>query len=91
MQTAEDYRRFARECLAIAHGAVDEAVRATMIQMAQVWHRMAEGHTPGTDEKPAGNGSGDSARNEGAPPPPDLSPGERHDPAAGNTEDRPRR
>jgi hypothetical protein len=38
----QHYRRYAQACLEIADTIVDEATRATFIQMAQVWFRLAE-------------------------------------------------
>jgi hypothetical protein len=38
----QHYRRYAQACLEIADTKVDEATRATFIQMAQVWFRLAE-------------------------------------------------
>jgi hypothetical protein len=39
---AEEYRRLARECLAIAHAFPIGKRRATLLQMAQVWQRLAD-------------------------------------------------
>jgi hypothetical protein len=44
MGKSDDYRRFAQECLEIARTAVDPRARATLLQMAQVWFRLAENH-----------------------------------------------
>jgi hypothetical protein len=38
----QHYRRYAQACLEIADTIVDEGTRATFIQMAQVWFRLAE-------------------------------------------------
>jgi hypothetical protein len=42
VQRSEEYRRFAQECLEMARVTDDERARATLIQMAQVWFRLAE-------------------------------------------------
>ena len=39
---ADEYRRLARECLAMAHMMATEETRASLIAMAQAWHRLAE-------------------------------------------------
>jgi hypothetical protein len=44
----QEYRRYAKECLEMANATDDPKVRATLLQMAQTWFRLA-------DE----NGSGD--------------------------------
>ena len=41
MQKSDQYRRFAQECLEMARVA-DEPTRAALVQMAQVWFRLAE-------------------------------------------------
>jgi hypothetical protein len=38
---SDQYRRFAQECLEMARAA-DEQTRAVLVQMAQVWFRLAE-------------------------------------------------
>jgi len=40
---AEQYRRLARECLQILPTVLDPAARATLIEIVQVWQRLAEG------------------------------------------------
>ena len=42
METSEQYRRFAEECLKMATAATDERTRAIFMQMAQTWFRLAE-------------------------------------------------
>ena len=42
MGKADEYRRFAHECLEIAKTLNDAQSRAVMVQMAQVWFRWAE-------------------------------------------------
>jgi hypothetical protein len=39
---SEQYRRFAQECLEMAHTSESEQTRVVLIQMAQVWFRLAE-------------------------------------------------
>lgn len=41
MQKSDQYRRFAQECLEMARLA-EEPTRAVLVQMAQVWFRLAE-------------------------------------------------
>ena len=50
MAGAEDYRRFAQECLEMARTAEDPQVRATLLHMAQVWFRLAEGRAGDAEE-----------------------------------------
>lgn len=47
MQRSEEYRRFAQECLDMARTAEDERSRAVLIQMAQVWLRLAQAREKG--------------------------------------------
>ena len=42
MTQSNDYRRSAQECLEISKTSQDERSRAILIQMAQVWFRLAE-------------------------------------------------
>ena len=49
MGRSDDYRRFARECLEIARTAEDPQARAALLQMAQVWFRLAEDHAGDAD------------------------------------------
>jgi hypothetical protein len=42
MSRSDDYRRFAAECLKIAHDAEDEQQRATFVEMARVWSALAQ-------------------------------------------------
>jgi hypothetical protein len=39
---AEEYRRLARECLEAARTVQDEDGRTALLQMAQVWSRLAD-------------------------------------------------
>src|SRR5437763_10099172 len=38
----QEYRRYARECLEMANATDDPKVRATLLQMAQTWFRLAD-------------------------------------------------
>jgi hypothetical protein len=52
MTTSQKYRRFAQECLEMVRFARDEQTRAILLQMAQVWFRLAEEKVSSdTDEK----------------------------------------
>jgi hypothetical protein len=51
---SDRYRHFAQECLLLARNAEDEGVRASLVQMAQVWFRLAEERANETDERPNG-------------------------------------
>jgi len=42
LPTSAEYRRFAEECLEMAQTAEDQRTRAVLVQMAQVWFRLAE-------------------------------------------------
>jgi hypothetical protein len=46
----ELYRRFSKECLEMARAGDDERVRAVLIQMAQVWFRLAEDQAAGDEQ-----------------------------------------
>jgi hypothetical protein len=39
---ADQYRRLAQECLAMANLMATQETRATLITMAQAWHRLAD-------------------------------------------------
>ena len=41
---AARYRRLARECIAVANPIATEQTRAALVEMAQVWTRLAESH-----------------------------------------------
>jgi hypothetical protein len=45
MGTRVEYLRFARECVQMAGTTQDEKTRAILMQMAQVWFRLAESKT----------------------------------------------
>jgi hypothetical protein len=49
--TSEHYRRFAQECLEMERAAKDERARATLIQMVQVWFRLAADQANEADEE----------------------------------------
>jgi hypothetical protein len=42
MGKAEEYRRFAAECLRIARKIQDHGGKASLLQMAETWRRLAE-------------------------------------------------
>jgi len=48
MNRSDEYRRYAAECLKMAHAADDEQQRAVFLQMAAVWLSLAQrGETNG--------------------------------------------
>jgi hypothetical protein len=51
MATSEEYRRFAKECLEIARSAQNERSKAALLQMAQVWARLADEHVASETKK----------------------------------------
>ena len=44
MGRSEDYRRYVKECLDMATAVQDAKSRASLVQMAQVWLRLAQQH-----------------------------------------------
>jgi hypothetical protein len=54
MGRAEQYRWFAARCLEIARTTLDPQTKAAMLQMAQVWSRLAESSFI-DDEPPSGS------------------------------------
>jgi hypothetical protein len=42
MESAIDYREFAAKCLRLAEAMSSPLDRATLVRMAEIWHRMAE-------------------------------------------------
>ena len=44
MWRSDDYRRYAKECLDMANTVQDAKSRASLLQMAQVWLRLAQEH-----------------------------------------------
>jgi hypothetical protein len=63
MTRAEEYRRLARQCLETARTISNEEGRATLLQMAQVWQRLADEVAGATEQL------GDEQPVEGMPPP----------------------
>jgi hypothetical protein len=55
MASSEEYRRFAQACLEMAHGAAEEQTRAILVQMAQVWFRLAEEKESGSSSQKNSN------------------------------------
>jgi hypothetical protein len=54
-RTPKDYRRFAEECLKLGQTTENQQTRAVLLQMAQVWLRLAEQNERngnGSDEAP---------------------------------------
>jgi hypothetical protein len=56
---SDQYRDFARECLAMAQAADDGGTRAVLVQMAQVWFRLAKEHAESASEQIESNGAGE--------------------------------
>jgi hypothetical protein len=46
---AQEYRRLANECLAMARSVSTEEARDTLRHMAQVWHRLADEQDQGAE------------------------------------------
>jgi len=42
MKLAEEYRRYAKECLELANTFKQDKARNTLLHMAQVWLRLAQ-------------------------------------------------
>ena len=51
MSRAEEYRRLARECLEAARTVQDEDGRTALLQMAQVWSRLADDQADDSGER----------------------------------------
>jgi len=51
MGSSEQYRQFAEARLEMAHRVADEVARAMLIEMARVWHRLADVHANETKEE----------------------------------------
>jgi hypothetical protein len=51
MERSEQYRRFAEECVLIARAAKSPTSQAVLLQMAQVWLRLAQEHVSDAAEK----------------------------------------
>jgi hypothetical protein len=54
MGRAEQYRWFAVRCLEIARTTLDPQTKAAMLQMAQVWSRLADESESVRNEPPSG-------------------------------------
>ena len=50
MGRSEEYRQFGEACLEMAQTAADQVARAMLIEMARVWHRLADAHAYEPDE-----------------------------------------
>jgi len=46
---SQEYRRLAKECLAMARSVSTKEVRDSLRQMAQVWHRLADEQEQGSE------------------------------------------
>jgi hypothetical protein len=55
MGRSQEYRLFAARCLEVAHATADEQTRAVMLQMAQVWSRLADEIEAARKESAVGN------------------------------------
>jgi hypothetical protein len=44
MGRSDEYRRYVKECLDMANAVQDPKSRASLLQMAQVWLRLAQQH-----------------------------------------------
>ena len=53
MDSAEDYRDYAAECLRLAQHAADAADKARLIQMAQAWQELADKRAHDPTQRPA--------------------------------------
>jgi hypothetical protein len=49
MGKAEEYQRFAAECMELARTAKDARAKAALLHMAEVWVRLAENQTTNTE------------------------------------------
>jgi hypothetical protein len=49
MARAEDYRRYAAECLALAERALNPQDRAKLLDMADAFNKLAAKAAPGSD------------------------------------------
>ena len=52
MGRAREYRWFAAQCLEIARVTADTQTKAAMLQMAQVWSRLAQDITASEQDRP---------------------------------------
>jgi hypothetical protein len=53
MGKAEEYQRFAAECMQLATTAKDAQAKAALLHMAQVWLRLAVNQTTETERQDA--------------------------------------
>jgi hypothetical protein len=44
MDRSDRYRRFAKECLELVRTPLSDRSKATLLQMAHVWNRLADEH-----------------------------------------------
>ena len=56
MDRSDQYRRFAQECLEMARTSESEQTRVVLIQMAQVWFRLAEARESEDGRSPPSGG-----------------------------------
>ena len=42
MESSQDYRQHAADCLRLAESVASQKDRAMLLRMAEIWHRMAE-------------------------------------------------
>ena len=62
MDRSDQYRRFAQECLEMARTSESEQTRVVLIQMAQVWFRLAAAReSDGASHRPDAGAEKDSA------------------------------
>jgi hypothetical protein len=54
MGRSDDYRRYAKECLDMASTVQEAKARASLLQMAQVWLRLAQEHDAKTKSDQGG-------------------------------------
>jgi len=54
LDRSDQYRRFAQECLEMARTSDSEQTRVVLIQMAQVWFRLAEARETEEAKAPRG-------------------------------------
>ena len=57
MDRSDQYRRFAQECLEMARTSELDQTRVVLIQMAQVWFRLAEARESEEGRSPPGAGA----------------------------------
>jgi hypothetical protein len=53
MGKAEEYQRFAAECMQLARTAKDGRAKAALLHMAEVWLRLAVNHVKETERQDA--------------------------------------